>query len=91
MHGAPTYMAEMSPSRVRGTVVSAKETVIVFGIVVGMLIGDLMSDYPHNWTDLYSLEILGAVPMLLLSFKIPRSKRRLLMKGYHEEAKSVQG
>ena len=34
MHGAPTYMAEMSPSTVRGTVVSAKETVIVFGIVV---------------------------------------------------------
>jgi MFS family permease len=50
MHGAPTYMAEMSPSRVRGTVVSAKETVIVFGIVVGMLMGDLMSDYPDNWT-----------------------------------------
>lgn len=50
MHGAPTYMAEMSPSAVRGTVVSAKETVIVFGIVVGMLMGDLMSDYPDNWT-----------------------------------------
>jgi MFS family permease len=50
MHGAPTYMAEMSPSAVRGAIVSAKETVIVFGIVVGMLMGDLMSDYPDNWT-----------------------------------------
>jgi hypothetical protein len=30
MHGAPTYMAEMSPSHVRGALVSAKETVIVF-------------------------------------------------------------
>lgn len=50
MHGAPTYMAEMSPSHVRGAVVSAKETVIVFGIVVGMLMGDLQSDYPSNWT-----------------------------------------
>jgi MFS family permease len=49
MHGAPTYMAEMSPSRVRGTLVSAKETVIVFGIVVGMLNGDLLSDYQDNW------------------------------------------
>lgn len=37
MHGAPTYMAEMSPSKVRGAVVSAKETVIVFGIVVRSL------------------------------------------------------
>lgn len=50
MHGAPTYMAEMSPSHVRGAVVSAKETVIVFGIIVGMLMGDLLSDYPDNWT-----------------------------------------
>ena len=39
---APTYMAEMSPSHVRGAVVSAKETVIVFGIVVGMIMGDLV-------------------------------------------------
>jgi MFS family permease len=49
MHGAPTYMAEMSPSKVRGAIVSAKETVIVFGIIVGMLMGDLQSDYPDNW------------------------------------------
>mmetsp|Transcript_21565 Transcript_21565/g.51102 ORF Transcript_21565/g.51102 Transcript_21565/m.51102 type:complete len:660 (-) Transcript_21565:308-2287(-) len=87
MHGAPTYMAEMSPSNVRGALVSAKETVIVFGIVVGMLMGDLQSDYPANWTDLYGYSILFAVPMLLLTFKIPRSKRWLLMKGYHEEAR----
>lgn len=50
MHGAPTYMAEMSPSTVRGTMVSAKATVSVFGIVIGMMMGDLMSDYPDNWT-----------------------------------------
>jgi MFS family permease len=53
MHGAPTYMAEMSPSHVRGAIVSAKETVIVFGIIVGMLMGDLLSDYPDNWTGTY--------------------------------------
>jgi len=87
MHGAPTYMAEMSPSNVRGALVSAKETVIVFGIVVGMMMGSLQSDYPANWTDLYGYSILFAVPMLILTFKIPRSKRWLLMKGYHEEAR----
>ncbi|OEU18395.1 general substrate transporter, partial [Fragilariopsis cylindrus CCMP1102] len=87
MHGAPTYMAEMSPSNVRGALVSAKETVIVFGIVVGMLMGDLQSDYPANWTDLYGYSILFAVPMLILTFKMPRSQRWLLLKGYHEEAK----
>ena len=38
-------------------------------------------------TDLYGYSILFAVPMLILTFKIPRSKRWLLMKGYHEEAR----
>lgn len=50
MHSAPTYISEMAPKQVRGAMVSAKETVIVFGIAVGMLIGDLQSDYPENWT-----------------------------------------
>ena len=43
-------MAEMSPTIIRGAVVSAKETVIVFGIVVGMLAGDFFSDSPDHWT-----------------------------------------
>jgi MFS family permease len=87
MHGAPTYMAEMSPSQVRGALVSAKETVIVFGIIIGMLLGDFQSDDPDNWHELYAYSVFFAVPMLLLTLKIPRSKRWLLMKGYHEEAK----
>lgn len=45
MHGAPTYMAEMSPSTVRGAVVSAKETVIVFGIVVRGSNGSTSKDF----------------------------------------------
>lgn len=60
---------------------------IVFGIIIGMLLGDFQSDYPDNWHELYGYSVFFAVPMLLLTFKIPRSKRWLLMKGYHEEAK----
>lgn len=42
----------------------------------------------HTCTaDLYGYSILFAVPMLLLTFRIPRSKRWLLMKGYREEAR----
>ena len=37
--------------------------------------------------ELYGYSILFAVPMLLLTFRIPRSKRWLLMKGYREEAR----
>ena len=39
MHGGPTYIAEMSPSHIRGLLVSLKEAVIVLGILVGYAIG----------------------------------------------------
>lgn len=34
MHGAPLYIAETSPSQIRGTLVSLKEAFIVLGILV---------------------------------------------------------
>ncbi len=49
MHGAPAYMAEMCPPEIRGAVVSAKETVIVGGIVVGYATGNSLSAY--EWTS----------------------------------------
>jgi hypothetical protein len=34
MHGAPLYIAETSPSQIRGTLISLKELFIVLGILV---------------------------------------------------------
>lgn len=86
MHGAPAYLAEMSPHKIRGAIVSAKETVIVGGIVVGYMVGNCMSTDPLGWTYLYGLCGVVAVPMFALTYYIPRSKRWLLMKGLNQEA-----
>jgi sugar porter (SP) family MFS transporter len=86
MHGAPAYLAEMCPAEIRGAVVSAKETVIVSGIVLGYAVGNFISDDPSNWTWLYVLTGLAAVPMFVLTFFIPRSKRWLLLHGLDDEA-----
>ena len=40
MHGAPLYIAETSPSQIRGTLISLKELFIVLGILV------LVQNYP---------------------------------------------
>jgi len=37
MHGAPLYIAETSPSQIRGTLISLKELFIVLGILVDYL------------------------------------------------------
>ncbi|KAL3915053.1 MAG: hypothetical protein SGILL_005826, partial [Bacillariaceae sp.] len=86
MHGAPAYLAEMCPADIRGAVVSAKETVIVGGIVLGYAVGNWMSSNPLRWADLYGVCALLPLPMLLLTFYVPRSKRWLLLHGRDEEA-----
>ena len=79
-------MAEMTPSSIRGAVVSAKETVIVFGILMGYWAGDCCLGLQAHWTVLYALSGVLALPMLALTFFIPRSVRWLLMHGHQEEA-----
>lgn len=86
MHGAPAYLAEMCPAEIRGAVVSAKETVIVSGIVLGYAVGNWMSSDPLRWAGLYGVCALLSLPMLGLTFCIPRSKRWLLLHGRDEEA-----
>ena len=85
-HGALAYLAEMSPHKIRGAIVSAKETVIVGGIVVGNMVGNYMSTDCLGWSHLYGLCGLMALPMFALTFCIPRSKRWLLMQGLDQEA-----
>lgn len=70
MHGAPTYMAEMSPTSVRGTMVSAKETIIVFGVIIGMMNGDLMSDYSDNWAGTYDFDLVAFLVCASLSMAL---------------------
>lgn len=86
MHGAPAYLAEMSPHTIRGAIISAKETVLVGGIVIGSSVGNYVSKDPLGWTHLYKLCGSLALPMFVLTFYIPRSKRWLLMQGLDEEA-----
>ena len=39
MHGAPAYIAEMSPASIRGMLISLKEAAIVLGICLGYALG----------------------------------------------------
>lgn len=45
MHAAPVYIAEISPAEIRGTLVSAKEMVIVLGMFLGYAVGAIFSGW----------------------------------------------
>lgn len=88
----------MIPSSIRGAVISAKETVIVFGILMGYWAGDACSrgmmqngsngddSTSIDWSRLYAMSAILSLPMFGLTFFIPRSLRWLLMHGHPAEA-----
>jgi MFS family permease len=79
--GAPLYIAETAPLRIRGALVSTYQLAITIGILVSYLTGLLISG-DGTWRTLFAL---GAVPGLLflagLAF-LPESPRWLVLKGF---------
>ncbi|CAE8601956.1 unnamed protein product [Polarella glacialis] len=67
MHAAPIYIAEIAPSDVRGTLVSAKELVIVGGIFLGFALSTTKSpDSNHKSQQAATNCYLGLTVLLLL-------------------------
>jgi sugar porter (SP) family MFS transporter len=94
MHVAPLFIAETSPSNIRGRLVSLKEAAIVLGIVLGYAAGALFGSN-GNWHAVFASVLPLEVLMLLGAFIVPESSRWLALRGRKAEAienlKQVQG
>lgn len=88
MHGAPSYIAEMSPPEIRGTLVSLKEAMIVLGMLLGYMVGFFQSTKPGGWLWSYGASIAPAVVMLLGVTYLPPSARWLALRGRVGEARA---
>lgn len=93
---APTYIAELSPAKIRGRMVTYYQLAIVVGFFVVFLAtywignsGD--SDYNLNegWRWMFWSELIPCFLFLLLLFLVPKSPRWLMMVGRENEAKEV--
>jgi sugar porter (SP) family MFS transporter len=78
MHAAPIFIAETAPSSVRGTLVSAKEALIVSGILAGYLVGAAHIGDEAGWRTMFGVSALPAAAMMLSAFTMPESPRWLL-------------
>ncbi|PIA60425.1 hypothetical protein AQUCO_00300138v1 [Aquilegia coerulea] len=81
MHGAPLYIAETSPSQIRGTLISLKELMIVLGILFGYLIGSIEIDAVGGWRYMYGLSAPIAALMGIGMWSLPPSPRWLLLRA----------
>ncbi|XP_042482617.1 D-xylose-proton symporter-like 3, chloroplastic [Macadamia integrifolia] len=81
MHGAPLYIAETSPSQIRGTLISLKELFIVLGILLGYLVGSVEINAVGGWRYMYGFSAPIAALMGLGMWSLPPSPRWLLLRA----------
>ena len=100
---APMYIAEISPPKIRGTMVSFNQLNIVIGISVAFFTNYLILKFGqtgaewtkalkldiYNWRWMLGIEALPAIVYFTALFVVPRSPRWLIMKGKEEEALRV--
>ena len=95
---APAYIAEISPAKIRGKMVTIQQLNIVLGFSVAYfsnyyLQGSISEAGPITettaWRWMLGIEFFPAIIYFLLLFFIPRSPRWLLLKGKTEQGKKV--
>jgi len=93
---SPLYIAEITPARIRGRMVSVNQFAIVGGILVVFFVnyfislqGDELWIQRHGWRWMFASGIVPALVLLVLLFFVPESPRWLMKKGRTEEALGI--
>ncbi len=88
MHGAPAYLAEMSPPSIRGFLVALKEGMIVLGILIAQIAGYAFQDAVGGWRWTFFLSVPLACLMMVGMVRLPPSARWLALQGRWDEAEA---
>lgn len=86
---SPMYVAEVAPTRIRGTLVSIYQLTIVIGILISYLINYGLYGVVNDWRWMFATGIVPSVLFFIGLFFIPESPRWLYLKGYKEESKRI--
>ncbi len=87
---APLYIAEISPARIRGALVSVNQLAIVTGILLAYFASWVFAGAgPSNWRWMYATGAFPALIFFLLLFRVPESPRWLVKKDRENEALGV--
>lgn len=93
---APTYIAEIAPAKIRGTLVTYYQLAIVIGFFVVFLatyfIGNSATEAENiqsGWRVMLWSELIPSLSFLILLLFVPKSPRWLALNGEKSEALSV--
>jgi MFS transporter, SP family, galactose:H+ symporter len=85
---APLYIAEMSPTRVRGALVSFNQLAITIGILLAYVVNYGFAE-TGAWRSMFAFAFLPTLLMLIGLFFIPETPSWLTSQGKKGEAKKV--
>jgi MFS transporter, SP family, sugar:H+ symporter len=90
---APMFIAETSPRKLRGLLVTFNQLNIVLGISIAYFsnyfIQQTVTDTNLNWRLMLGVGVIPALAYFLLLFLVPESPRWLARKGREEDALAV--
>ncbi len=93
---APMYIAEIAPSRMRGTLVSVNQLAIVSGMLVVYFVnyliagaGDESWNVSYGWRWMFGSGLAPSLLFVGLLAAVPESPRWLTAKGLSEEARKI--
>jgi MFS transporter, SP family, xylose:H+ symportor len=93
---SPMYIAEISPARIRGRMVSINQFAIVFGMLVVYFVnyfiqgrGDEAWNTAVGWRWMFGSESIPALLLLVLLFFVPESPRWLTKQGHAAKARAI--
>lgn len=93
---SPMYIAEISPARIRGRMVSLNQFAIVFGMLAVYFVnyyiaslGNQAWNVETGWRWMFGSEAIPALGLLFLLLLVPESPRWLTQQGRRDEAVAV--
>ncbi|MEW5818683.1 MAG: sugar porter family MFS transporter [Cyanobacteriota bacterium] len=85
----PLYISEVSPTNVRGALVSMNQLAITIGIVVSYVVDAGFANVEHGWRYMFGVGVLPALILGIGMFYMPKTPRWLISKNKFDEAETV--
>ncbi len=85
---SPMYMSEVSPPRVRGSLVSLNQLAITVGIVIAYLV-DYAFSGTGGWRYMFALAMIPSAILVIAMWRMPDSPRWLMSRNAVDKAREV--
>ncbi len=87
----PLYIAEISPYKIRGTLVSMFQLLITVGILASYLSDSAIADNSNleSWRPMFYVGVIPAMILLIGMIFLPETPRWLMSKGFEERGRKV--